>query len=190
VAPKLEMYTRGIALEDMLPTKEGAVFFVEHGEVTCKAVTEVRAGTEIIVIDGHKGIREASPYELKFERYIGLAGSTGLFFRATEENRYPVADSGVKDDSARLATVGAPGVHYVVGANAFAADPGVPWGATFTATILTVLCNQNAWIRFNGGNRVLHFIPANVPTEFPFKITEFWLLTDVVAGVADIWMFG
>ena len=184
------MYSRGIALENILPGNQGRAFFVAEGEVTCKAITEVRAGTEVIVIDGHKGIREASPYELKYERYIGLAGSTGLFYRATEENRYPVVDSGVKDDSVRLATAAAPGTHYVVGTNAFAADPGVPWGATFTASLLTVLCNQNAWIRFNGGNRVLHFIPANIPTQFPFKITEFWIMLDTIAGVADIWMFG
>jgi len=185
------MYTRGISLEDILPGKQGRVFFVEHGEVTCKAVTEVRAGTEVIVINGHKGIREASPYELKFERYPALAaGATGLFFRATEEHRYPVVDSSVKDDSARIATVAVPGTHYVVGTNAFAADPGVPWGQTFTASLLIVLCNQNAWIRFNTGQRVLHWIPANIPTEFPRKITQFWIMQDVVGGIADIWMFG
>lgn len=190
MAVTLKMYSRGIALDNIVPGKEGRVFFVEHGEVSCKAITEVRAGSEVIVIDGHKGIREASPYELKFERYIGLAGQTGLFSRATEEHRYPVVDSGVKDDSARLNTAAAPGTHYVVGANAYAADPSVPWGQTFTASRVSVLCNQNAWIRFNAGSRVLHFIPANIPTVFPFKITEFWLLTDVVAGVADVWMFG
>lgn len=186
---KLKVGTRGVALEDILPAAKGIAWFKVQGELECLAITEVRAGAEVIVVDGHRGIREASPYELKFERYVGLAGQTRLFFRATEENRYPVADSGVKDDFARIAT-GAAQVAYVVGTNAFAADSGVPWGQTFTATILTVLCNQNAWIRFNGDSRVLHYIPANIPTDFPLKITQFWIVQDALAGVADIWMFG
>ena len=184
--PKLKVGTRGIALEDIEPTKQGTAYFEEHGEVEVRAVTEVRAGSDIVVIDGKKGVRESSPYELKYAR-AWLRPER--FYRATEETRYPVADSGVKDDFARIAT-GAVQQAYVVGTNAFAADNNVPWRRTFTATRLVFRATQNCWVRFNGESRVQHFIPLGVDREFKLKVSVFFIVQDTLAGVCDVYMEG
>lgn len=180
---------RGVALDDILPDNWGKAWFPELGEKSVRAITEIRAGAEIIIIEGHAGAREASPYELKFERYIGLAGSIDLFYRATEENRYPVADSGVKDDYHEVMTALAT-VTYVVGTDAYARDPSVPWGQRFVATTVTILCAQNSWVRFNGQSRVEHYVPAGVPTTWALKVTALWIRMDTIPGLARIWMVG
>lgn len=96
-----------------------------------------------------------------------------------------VAPEVSKDDYAEINYTGTE-TNYMIGTNAFAADPNVPWGATFVAKRVLLLPTTNCLVRFNGASRVQHLLLANQQYEVLISIERIYVVRQVADGVLYI----
>jgi len=157
---ELKVLTHGIALEEILQNQEGICYFPEHGELTVKALEYITAYQEVIVATGKRQVKAAYPWV-----------------------QSPVYN---QDDYALLAT-GPTQLRYVIGTNAFAADPNV---SLFEAKSVTVFCTQAFLLRFNSQTRVQHTIPANTYFTYNRRCAEIYYQQVALPGVLQVWAEG
>jgi len=156
----LTLYTRGIALESILKTKEGKAFFPQVGRCTVIADEDVDQYDIIIVVADKNHV---IPYSL-----------------VTREKRFD------KDDYASL-TTGPTLTEYVIGTKANEADKSV---LLFEAKNIVIRCSQDVYIRFNAPGRVRHLIPADVFFEYTLRVDKLFYQQVSVAGTLEIWAEG
>jgi len=75
----------------------------------------------------------------------------------------------------------------------FLAALGVEWPSevpAFEAKDLLFYADQDCWIRFEGKDRVQHFIPANTYMRFHRRCFMFFVVRDTVSGTLKVWIEG
>ena len=75
----------------------------------------------------------------------------------------------------------------------FLAALGVEWPSevpAFEAKDLLFYADQNCWVRFEGKDRVQHFIPANTYMRFHRRCFMFWVVRDTSNGTLYVWIEG
>lgn len=126
-----------------------------------KAIEEVRAHVEVIVVDENLNIKEHTPVEVKILGYI-------------------------YDDSVVVAYNPAPAAQtrYIIGTAARAADPAVP--APFVAELVFLEPTTACFVRFETNTRVQHPLAAGVRYRFMRRCRELFFQSQPGAPAGTI----
>jgi len=64
------------------------------------------------------------------------------------------------------------------------------WLPSFEAKDILFYADQDCWVRFEGGSRVQHFIPANTYKRYHRRCFMFWVQADIVNGTLYVGIEG
>lgn len=127
-----------------------------------KAMEEVRAHVEVIVVNERELIKEHTPVEVKVMGYI-------------------------YDDHAAVAYAAAQ-VSYKIGTQAHAADPVVP--DNFISEIMRLTPTTACLVRFDDDIRVQHPIPAGVQLTYERRCKEIFVQQLILPGTLTVRALG
>ncbi|MGA2767153.1 MAG: hypothetical protein ABSF24_02405 [Candidatus Bathyarchaeia archaeon] len=119
------------------------------------ALNDIRANKSVTVVDGNCGAVEEA------------------------ESNPTTSPSLIYDDYAQVPFTLIE-TEYDIGYNAHQADPTVP---LFTATQLSLMANQNCWVKFNSATRVRHYLLANTPYTYPLNVSAVFVTAVVLNGL-------